>query len=88
MNGAIKFHKPTVPAFLPGEVWYSVASRTRVTIIEAWKHPGADGDHVSDYSVRYAADDGTMFDKDAWNFQVRYTHAADLGIKEVSQGRS
>lgn len=79
MNGAVKFHKAIGPAFAPGEVWISV-SGTRVEIISVRKYPGASTNHISDYGVTYFtnANKTSTHEKDAWNFQVRYTHQADL----------
>ena len=77
MNGQRKFHKATGPAFTVGEVWYSV-SNVAVEIVSVEKYPGATQDHTDDYSVTYRNTvDGSVHEKDAWNFQVRYTHQAD-----------
>ena len=77
MNGKIKFHKATGPAFAEGEVWYSSAN-VPVEIISVERYPGATEDHTDDYSVTYRNKvDGSVHEKDAWNFQVRYTHQAD-----------
>ena len=75
MNGKIKFHKPTGPAFNAGEVWKS--GGIRVTILSV-KKMVADGQHISDWQVYYDNGEGITTSKDAWNFQVRYTHVADL----------
>lgn len=80
MNKAIKFHKATGPAFNPGEVWVA-AGGAKVTIVSVRKYPRATSDHTSDYSVTYEWQErGEMVqhEKDAWNFQVRYSHVADL----------
>ena len=83
MNGKIKFHKATGPAFNVGEVWVG-SGKTKVTIVSVRKYPGATSDHTSDYGVTYewTEADGTInrHEKDAWNFQVRYTHQADLHV--------
>lgn len=83
MNGKIKFHKATGPAFNPGEIW--VGSRGhRVEVVSVRKYPGATSDHTSDYGVTYKvapkSDPEAQHEKDAWNFQVRYTHQADLVV--------
>jgi hypothetical protein len=79
MNGKIKFHKATGPAFNVGEVW--VANGVRVEIVSVEKYPGATDDHTSSYNVIYRETlDGILCEKDAWNFQVRYTHQADLFV--------
>ena len=81
MNGKIKWHKATGPAFNQGEIWVSV-SGTKVEIVSVRKYPGATSDHTSDYGVTYKTDPlnnpTQTHEKDAWNFQVRYTHQADL----------
>lgn len=83
MNGARKFHKATGPAFNPGEVWVSSCG-IRVEIVSVRKYQGATSDHTSDYGVTYKTDPVNnperLHEKDAWNFQVRYTHQADLVV--------
>lgn len=83
MNGKVKFHKATGPAFHPGEIWVS-ANGVKVEIVEVRKYPAATGDHASDYGVTYKTDpvvnSQQINEKDAWNFQVRYTHQADLVV--------
>lgn len=80
MNGKIKFHKATGPAFNEGEVWVG-ASGSKVQIISVRKYIGATGDHTSDYGVTYFTGEGdNTHEKDAWNFQVRYTHQADINF--------
>ncbi len=78
MNGTKKFHKATGPAFNPGEVWYG-SGKIRVTIISVRKY-AVDGDGISDYGVTYDVGAGAQHEKDAWSFQVRYTHQADLEL--------
>lgn len=83
MNGNIKFHKATSPAFNPGEVWVS-CSGNKVSISKVRKYPGAVNNHTSDYSVFYwwiESGQVRTNEKDVWSFQVRYTHAADLNLK-------
>jgi hypothetical protein len=84
MNGKIKFHKATGPAFAQGEVWVS-ASGVKVEIVSVRKYIGATTDHSSDYSVTYKTDPNNKPDltgkTDGWNFQLRYTHQADVGLK-------
>lgn len=83
MNGNVKWHKATGPAFNPGEVWYGVGG-IKVEIVSVRHYPGATGHHTSDYGVTYKTDPDTnperTHEKDAWNFQVRYTHAADMKL--------
>lgn len=82
MNGTIKFHKATGPAFYPGECWFG-SRKHCVTIVSVRKYPGATTDHTSDYAVTYQWTEGdrvVQHEKDAWNFQVRYTHGADLHV--------
>ena len=88
MNGNIKFHKATSPAFNPGEVWVG-SSGSKVTVVSVSKYPGATSDHSSSYGVTYewktATGNNTIqYEKDCWNFQVRYTHSADL----IAEGKS
>lgn len=77
MNGAIKFHKPTGPAFHAGEMWVSY-NNIKVVVKGVRKYTGVDGTEISDYAVIYDNGEGVETEKDAWSFQVRYTHAADL----------
>ena len=79
MNGAKKFHKPTGPAFNAGEVWRSAAGNIRVVILGVRKY-ATGGNEISDYAVRYDNGEGVEVEKDAWNFQVRYVHSADLAL--------
>jgi hypothetical protein len=79
MNGHVKFHKPTGPAFNAGEEWRSVSGNIRVTILGVRKYAGA-GNEISDYAVRYDNGQGVEVEKDAWNFQVRYSHVADRNL--------
>lgn len=79
MNGNQKFHKATGPAFNPGEQWFA-SNGSKCSIISVRKYPGANSDHTSDYGVTYQQSDGSICEKDAWNFQVRYCHIADLHI--------
>lgn len=55
MNGKIKFHKATGPAFAQGEVWVS-ASGVKVEIVSVRKCIGATTDHSSEYLVTYKTD--------------------------------
>jgi hypothetical protein len=80
MNGAIKFHKATGPAFNPGEVWCTANGRGRVRVLGVWKHPGATTDYTSDYSVEYEYPDESVHNKDCWSFQIQYTHIADMNL--------
>jgi hypothetical protein len=81
MNGAVKFHKATGPAFNTGEIWYS-SSGIKVEIVSVRKYPNATTNHISDYGVTYKTDPvnnpDKLHEKDAWNFQVRYVHQADM----------
>jgi hypothetical protein len=84
MNGKIKLHKVTGPAFNPGEEWVG-SGGIRCWIVSVRKYPGAMSDHVSDYGVTYRYSDGAQSEKDAWNFQVRYRHVADFKLKVAKQ---
>jgi len=75
----VKFRKPTGPAFNSGEVWINTAGN-RVTIVSVRKY-NTTGNHISDYGVTYEwaeRGDVVQHEKDAWNFQVRYTHSSDV----------
>jgi hypothetical protein len=84
MNGKIKFHPATGPAFHPGEVWIS-STGSKVEVVSVRKYPGATSDYFSDYGVTYKTDPlnnpELTHEKDCWNFQVRYTHQADTNLK-------
>ena len=73
MNGTVKFHSPDGPAFNAGEVWRS--SYGIVVTIESTRRYGPD---KWDVEVTYSFLDGTISSKNAWSFQVRYTHRADF----------
>ena len=45
MNHEVKLHKPTGPAFYPGEVWVS-CSGAKVEIVSASRYPGATGHYI------------------------------------------
>lgn len=74
MNGNIKFHSPNGPAFAPGELWVGSSGSTYEVIgTRRW------GEDKWDVDVTYVVA-GTVepqWTKDAWNFQVRFTHVAD-----------
>jgi hypothetical protein len=78
MNGKIKFHKGTSPAFRAGEVWFpcdSTPSPVKIVSCNPF-HSLTEPTHCSDFNVVYEWN-GQLFEKDAWNFQTRYTHSAD-----------
>lgn len=77
MNGTVKFHKPNGPAFAIGEHWVSHGGKLKVTIVGVTKI----GDGKFDYLVDYLQSDGTTAQKGGWDFQVRYGHIADEGIR-------
>ncbi len=76
MNGAKKFHKPTGPAFKAGEVWFGISTKHPVEIEKVEKF----GDGKWDFNIVYSDEDENIWERDAWNFQVRYQHQADLNI--------
>lgn len=85
MNGKIKWHKPLSPAFNPGEVWVG-CSGAKVRVVSVRKYPGCppNENSISDYGVTYEWEQRgktVRHEKDCWNFQVRYTHIADLFLK-------
>jgi hypothetical protein len=87
MNGNLKFHKPTGPAFNHGEKW--INSGNASVYIDSVQHNNTEGNNCSDYTIRYfwynsASGKKVFHEKDGWNFQVRYMHIAD---KIVLDGR-
>lgn len=92
MNGKIKWHKPLGPAFSTGEVWVGSAG-FKVRIVSVRKYPGVaeDKNHISDYGVTYEWEERgktVQHEKDCWNFQVRYTHIADLDLKVKEKNKN
>lgn len=79
MNGAMKFHSPDGPAFNAGERWVG-SSGTPVTIHKVVRY-GVDKWDV-DVFYWYPMDERRSVEscKNAWAFQVRYQHTADMGI--------
>jgi len=80
MNGERKFHKANGPAFHSEQIWKACDGSGVIAIIESVrKWTNANGKW--DYSVYYRNKwDGTLIEKDAWNFQVRYYHSADENL--------
>ena len=79
MNGEVKWHKASGPAFNPGEEWESVDGYILCRIVSVEKF----GDGQWDYRVTYEFPaTGTQATKDAWSFQVRYRHIADARLKK------
>lgn len=76
MNGKTKFHKPNGPAFNVGEIWYGISTKAEVEIIRVEKF----GSDKWDYEVFYMDESDNIYHKDAWNFQIRYEHHADLFV--------
>lgn len=75
MNGEIKFHSPDGPAFNKGERW--VGSSGAVYVIVDRRRWGTDKWDVDIFYILEGQPD-IKWHKDAWNFQARCTHAADL----------
>ncbi len=73
MNKTVKFHKANGPAFHMGEIWKNIVSGHEVEIVNVRKF----GNEKWDYEVTYIDENDQRWKKDAWNFQVRYTHCAD-----------
>ena len=78
MNHTIKFHSPDGPAFQTGEKWLAADGKGRVVTVMGTRRYGTS---KWDVEVFYTDTNGQTFDKDAWNFQVRYYHQADNFIK-------
>lgn len=70
------FHKPEDSVFNVGEIWYAAQGNYTVVIIGTSRF----SEGIYDANVYYR---GTkewqtwVHDKDAWNFQVRYTHSSE-----------
>lgn len=78
MNGKQKFHKPNGPAFNCWEQWHAADGSGRVVEIDVVTKFG---DGKFDYDVTYTdIGTGETHTKDAWNFQVKYFHAADKSL--------
>lgn len=76
MNGNKKFHKANGPAFSTGELWVSNSSNYEVEIVNVRKF----GEDKFDYEVTYIDEFHNQWKKDAWNFQVRFQHVADINL--------
>ena len=77
MNHASKFHKADGPAFVQGQRWTHNNGKNWVTVVRTERF----GDGKWDVEVYYTVPhDVREYHKDAWNFQVRYTHEADLHL--------
>ena len=75
MNGSKKFHPARSPAFAQGQAWFdSTNRRVEIVGVEMFAQGKFDGE------VFFKCDLGTVYAKDAWNFQVRYNHQADLDL--------
>lgn len=79
MNGAKKWHSPDGPAFNEGERWVG-SSGTPVTIHRTVRYGVDKWDVDVFYWVPMDSRRSIECRKDAWNFQVRYQHEADLEI--------
>jgi hypothetical protein len=77
MNHNQKFHNPEGPAFNVGEKWISADRQGGECIINNTMKYGPD---KWDVTVFYTCNNGMVYEKDAWNFQVRYFHIADINI--------
>lgn len=76
MNGKRKFHKPNGLAFAVGQEWRGISGNFKCFIDSVTKF----GSGKFDYTVAYHYEDGSTAEKDAWSFQVRYQHVADLHL--------
>jgi hypothetical protein len=77
MNGNRKWHKPWGPAFRTGERWLGVSGSIRGPVIIGCRKWGP---NKWDWEITYMQADGSICEKNAWSFQVRYTHVADLDL--------
>lgn len=78
MNGAKKFHKPESPAFNPGERW--IGSSGVVAEILRVERYGVDKWDADVFYYYPTLEGGREVHKNAWSFQVRYQHQADLDL--------
>lgn len=77
MNGKIKFHPGSSPAFNQGEVWHSASGgEYKVWILCTRRF----SEGKFDVDVTYEDDRKFPMTKDVWNFQVRYVHQADKDL--------
>jgi hypothetical protein len=76
MNGAKKFHSADGPAFNQGEVWISGEHEAQIIRTERY----GCGKWDVDVYYSYPNDPLKEVRKNAWSFQVRYQHKADLEI--------
>jgi hypothetical protein len=77
MNGKEKFH-PNGPAFAPGEQWGNLVPNITIVRTEVF------GPGKFDFTVFFKYSDGVEGKKDAYGFQIHYTHIADRNIKSKS----
>lgn len=77
MNHNQKFHNPKGPAFNVGEKWIAADGQGGECIINNTMKYGPD---KWDVAVFYECKNGQVYEKDAWNFQVRYFHIADINL--------
>ena len=96
MNNTVKFHKANGPSFNKGEVWVA-PSGSRVIIDGVRRFGFGKWDYeVSYHWIQITQDENgnnaftrVECSKDAWNFQVKYQHIADLAfnpLKKVDRG--
>ena len=76
VNGAKKFHSPDGPAFNAGEKWNS--GRFEVEVLRTVRY-GVDKWDIDVYYFYPDRPDQEVH-KNAWSFQVRYQHQADLNL--------
>lgn len=77
MNHAPKFHKAEGPAFVQGQRWTSTNGRSWATVVRTERFGAGKWDVEVYYTV---PNDDREYHKDAWNFQVRHVHEADLHL--------
>lgn len=75
MNGKTKFHSPDGPAFNTGERW--IGTSGAVYVIQGRRRYALDKWDV-EISYFLEGQPETVWSRDAWHFQVRFTHQADL----------
>ena len=78
MTFTSNFHKPEDSVFNTGEIWYASDNTDEAGIVIVNKHRYGEGAFDASIYYRGAGEKLThVFDKDAWNFQVRYTHSSE-----------
>lgn len=95
MNGRIKFHKANGPAFAPGQRWVAPPLEVFIELVRPYARINGKWDYeVTYYWFEHSlTPDGDIVitrkthSKNAWSFQVRYTHEADERLRHTLNRR-